>query len=338
MFTEKKDLDLEIALEKLDQKRHELAKKCTMGYGAACAPREADYVEQDPAQGPYNLTWAEEIREEDDAVNAILHDRLMRLSKPATDGLPPISSDKVWVWGGPTLKWGGSMADDTLIRGADYFQAENVVYVYGPTNEKMLSLHGKYKKMLCQVNENCRTEGALCGSEEENAECLSKLSLKFPNIVGAMCDDYGTGSTHILLPERYEKIYRGVKKYNSNLKVYGVIYEHELQKKDFQLIQPYIDVVNFWLWFKKSILEIDKHLEECRKNFPGKPIVLGIFIHDYGCSDTGNLPEMLIYELEKAREFLAKGWIEGIILLGDREIKKWPEAAGAVRDYLLNRQ
>ena len=96
-------------------------------------------------------------------------------------------------------------------------------------------------------------------------------------------------------------------------------------------------MVNFWLWFKKSILEIDDHLEECRRNFPGKPVVLGIFIHDYGCSDTGNLPEMLIYELEKAREFLARGWIEGIILLGDREIKKWPEAAGAVWDYLLNR-
>ena len=36
------------------------------------------------------------------------------------------------------------------------------------------------------------------------------------------------------------------------------------------------------------------------------------------------------------REYMTRGIVEGVILLGDREIKKWPESSNAVRNYLLN--
>ena len=305
--------------------------------GASCAPRDKDYKEDDPYIGYLSSDYYEAIREADEELNAVLYERLE--AEPLTcdeKKLDKLTPDKVWVWGGPTPLWGGSMADDTLVKGADYFGSENVVYVYGPTTDHMLGLHSKYKKMLCQVNANCRTAGALANTEEENAELLSKLSLDYPNIVGAMCDDFCTSFTKILLPERFEKIYNGVKKYNKDLRVYGVIYAHELGVRNFQLIQPYIDVVNLWLWNKEEILDIDTHIARCREEFPGKPIILGIFLHEYGRSDIGNPPRLLVRELQKAREFLTKGWIEGVILLGDREIKKWPESAKAVKDYLAN--
>ena len=305
--------------------------------GDCCAPRPEGYVEDDPHIGRLQTQWYEEIREEDEALNAALYERLD--AEPLTSdekSLAKLTPDKVWVWGGPTPLWGGSMADDTLVKGADYYESENVVYVYGPTTDHMLSLHSKYKKMLCQVNANCRTAGALANTEEENAQLLSQLSLKYPNIVGAMCDDFCTSFHKVLLPERFEKIYNGVKKYNKDLRVYGVIYAHELKVKNFQLIQPYIDVVNLWLWNKEEILDIDTHMANCREAFPGKPIILGIFLHEYGRADAANPPRLLVRELQKAREFLTKGWIEGVILLGDREIKKWPESAKAVKDYLAN--
>ena len=59
-------------------------------------------------------------------------------------------------------------------------------------------------------------------------------------------------------------------------------------------------------------------------------------MHEYGISDAGNLPELLIYQLDKAREYMTRGIVEGVIILGDREIKKWPESSAAVRNYLLN--
>ena len=44
----------------------------------------------------------------------------------------------------------------------------------------------------------------------------------------------------------------------------------------------------------------------------------------------------MIYELDKAREYLTAGLIEGVVILGDREIKKWPRQAETIRNYLMN--
>ena len=154
------------------------------------APHPEDYVEDDPLRHPGNTEWVGMIREENDALDEVLLEILATQIRPAPADMVKITPDKLWVWGGPTPSWGGTMADDTLVRGADYFGAENVVYVYGPTNEKMMALHSKYTRMLCQVNSLCRTKGAQGElTEEENAEYLSELSLKYPNITGAMCDE-----------------------------------------------------------------------------------------------------------------------------------------------------
>ena len=199
-------LQRDIALEKLFARKRVLSAGRECDIFASCAPRPADYIEDDPLIGKLDHEWFDQIKPENEAVNKEILKLLPSLPAPDTANAPKLSADNVWVWGGPTPSWGGSMADDTLIRGADYFHAENVVYVYGPTTDKMLQLHAKYKKMLCQINANCRTQGALANTEEENAELLSRLSLKYPNIVGGMCDDYTVLSSKIVLPERFEKM------------------------------------------------------------------------------------------------------------------------------------
>jgi hypothetical protein len=151
-----------------------------------------------------------------------------------------------------------------------------------------------------------------------------------------MCDDVTTMFERVVLPDTFEARYRGLKKHNPNLKMYGVAYVHELYQKDFRLILPYTDVVNLWFWFREDILEYDRHIAKCQEAFPGKPIIQGIFLQDYGRTCLGNPPEILCYQLDKVREYMAKGIVQGAIILGDREIKKWPESAEAVKNYLLN--
>ncbi len=328
---------LDMALERLYLKQRQVRKLRSYKLGCSAAPRPADYVEDDPLCTPVDTEWVKEIEPENSIVDGILHEILAQAPRQDTGKFVKIGEDNLWVWGGPTPYWGGSMADDTLVRGADYFNAKNVVYVYGPTNEKMLGIHSKFKRVLCQINENCRTPGALENlTEEENAEHLSKLSLQFPNVVGAMCDDVSVNFWKVVLPESFEARSKALKKFNPALKMYGVFYVHELDTKDYSHILPYIDVVNLWFWHKDEILEYDEKIELCRKKFPGKPIIQGIFLHEYGRSDVGNPPELLVYQLEKCREYLTKGVLEGVILLGDREIKKWPASAEAVRNFLKN--
>ena len=338
MMTKKQLEKLTLAAERLNVKMfwmHEEHQEIKLGETAA--PRPGGKVDDDPLRGSVNMEWAGMMEPERSAFSAVVDEILADMPEMDTSKFVKLGEDNLWLWGGPTPFWGGSMADDTLIRGAKYFGAKNAVYVYGPTDEKMMRLHSGFNRLLCQVNSQCRTPGAQgTMSDEANAEELSRLSLRFPNIVGAMCDDMTTYFRRKVLPEAFEARSKALKKYNDKLKMYGVIYVHELGQKDFTLILPYLDTVNLWFWYMDEILDYDRNILLCQERFPGKPIIQGIFLHDYGLSDAGTLPKLLVYQLDKAREYMTRGIVEGVILLGDREIEKWPESSAAVRNYLLN--
>ena len=329
---------LNVAVERLILKKAELLKAHPeIKLGTTGMPAPEGYVEDDPKRCPVNTEWPTWIQPEKQAVVDIMDEILAEQPRPDTSKFPKINSDKLWVWGGPTPYWGGSMADDTLVRGAKYFNAENGVYVYGPTNEKMMGVHSGFKRLLCQINSNCRSPGAQeNSSDQEDAERLSRLSLQFPNIMGAMCDDLASKYQKAVLPDVMKECYSALKKHNERLQMYGVVYTWELEVKDYNPVLPYIDAVALWFWRLEELIKYDHYMELVRRLFPGKKIVQGVFIHEYGRSDSANPPHLLKYQLDKTRQYMAEGLIEGVIILGDREIKKWPESAEAVKNYLLN--
>ena len=327
---------LNIAVEHLIWKKAELLKEHPeIKLGTTGAPVPEGYVEDDPKRCPVNTEWPAWIQSEKQAVVDIMDEILAEQPRPDTSKFPKINSGNLWVWGGPTPFWGGSMADDALIRGAEYFNADNGVYVYGPTNEKMMGLHSGFKRLLCQINSNCRTPGAQeNSSDQENAERLSRLSLQFPNIEGAMCDDLAVKYQKAVLPDVMKECYHALKKHNERLQMYGVVYTWELEQKDFQPVLPYLDGISLWFWKLEELVKYDHYMELVRRYFPGKKILQGVFIHEYGRSDSANPPHLLKYQLDKTRQYMAEGLIDGVIILGDREIKKWPESAEAVKNYL----
>ena len=92
--------------------------------------------------------------------------------------------------------------------------------------------------------------------------------------------------------------------------------------------------MNLWFWNQEKLLDLEKNVDHCRYQFPHKKVLLGLFLHDYGTADAGALPELLLHQLKGARVLLAKGKIDGLVILGDREILKWPEQAAVVRGFL----
>ena len=161
MLTVKQQERLEYAAERLYGKKfkmNQVHKEIKLGETAA--PTPSGKVDDDPLRGPVNMEWVKYIEPERSEFAAVVDEILADLPKTDTSKFTKLGDDNLWVWGGPTPYWGGSMADDTLVRGAQFFDAKNVVYVYGPTNDKMLQLHSGFKRMLCQVNSQCRTPGA----------------------------------------------------------------------------------------------------------------------------------------------------------------------------------
>lgn len=329
-------IELRSKVKALKKAKLELRKKYNVALGDTMDPAPAGYVENDPERHMVFDKWRKKL-------GAAYTDfekfalKLLKERAPVTKPEKQVKLDEsnLWLWGGPTPFWGGSSAKDALVTAAEYFDIKNGVYVYGSTSEEMIGLHSSFGKLLCQINKNCRTpEVQNEMSEEENAELLSRLSLKFPNIIGAMCDDVTNNIHGNILPTEFVTRFEALKKHNPALKMYGTVYVHELTKKDFSVVLPYIDVITLWFWSMNEIIDYDENIKRCQKAFPGKKILQGIFIQDYGLSDCGAIPELLKFQLDRARKYLKDGVLEGVVILGDREIKKWPTVAAAVKKYL----
>ena len=244
------------------------------------------------------------------------------------------SRDNTWIWGGPTPYWGGSMEPDCAVKGAQYFNLKNIVYMYGAVDEPSVRLHKNAKKLLCQLSSISRSPGVVCGSDAENAELLSKLSLRYPNIKGGVIDDLiGNYGRNISLRE-LTQISSALKKHNAQLKLYSVVYAAELDSPFLKNIDPHVDAVNLWVGLKHQLPSMDLAVEKCRFAFPGKEIMLGIFIYDYFAADQPNGKEILEIQLKRAKKYLSEGKIHDMVILGDREIAKCPEESAFVREFL----
>ena len=267
-------------------------------------------------------------------VDQILLDIFKEQEKCA--GPEHFSKENTWCWGGPTPEWGGSMDPDSAVKGAKYFGLDNVVYLHGPVNGEAMKIHSKCKKLLCALSSIGRAPGAQPETDIETAENLSKFSLTYKNIKGGMIDDivgsYGRRYSY----RDIEAMSKALKKHNATLELYAVVYAHELDMEATKVFQQLIDCVNLWFWKKSDLVDMDLIVDKCYSVFPGKKIMMGIFMHDYGLSDLGNMPEVIEFQLKKARKLLAIGKINDIVILGDREIPKYPDSAKLIKTFFTS--
>ena len=171
----------------------------------------------------------------------------------------------------------------------------------------------------------------------ECAEKLSLLSLKYPNIIGGIADDLVIylGRNYSLKDIR--AIREALKKHNDKLDLYGVVYARELDHENVPRVASCLDAVNLWLCRKSEIAEFDLIIEKCRVKFPGKKIMLGFFMQDISLSDLEYSSELMLRYLDKAEAAYPAGKIQSLVILGDREIAKFPDLARTIRDYLASR-
>ena len=251
------------------------------------------------------------------------------------DGTGPahFSRENTWLWGGPTPYWGGTLQPDCAMEGARWFGFDNVVYVYGPIDEEAIRLHQGARRLVCQLSEVSRSPGAARGTDAETAERLSSLSLKYPNIEGGIIDDLIGHFGRDLSLEALQCIHASLKSRNKALQLYSVVYASELESPAIREIEPFVDVVNLWLGYKQQLNEMDCAIEKCRLLFPGRRIMLGVFLFDYFATHSPNTSVFLEIQLRKARQYLRDGKISDIVILGDREIAKVPREAQFTRDF-----
>ena len=210
------------------------------------------------------------------------------MDRLAAAGEPASLRDGAWTWGyvipgklpGPVPYVFPRGSSCSLETAAKYLDTPNVVLMNDEwAAPGYLERMAPFKRVLCAIPVRKPAEAAR----------LSAFSKKHPNIVGAMIDDF------LLIDkppvEQVKALSAALRSQNRSLKLYVVWYTHS---KDEELVPylPYIDVINLWVWVgnkEEWRAKIDGRLERLAQ-VAHKPVVIGLYLHDYGVPPPDNKP------------------------------------------------
>lgn len=237
---------------------------------------------------------------------------------------------RFWVWGytldqipGPSYFVSGSTRC-SLETAAKYLDCANICWLN--------SLHS----MECLTEKNCERiqefESVLCGLThiengypgsgdwnllyKESAAKIAELSLKFPNIKGAILDDFRSpdGPSQYLTDEDLHVINAAMKDINPDLKLYLVHYHTHQDFAKLESCRKDFDGLSIWSWhstdyFWNALFE--EQMRMIRRIYPEKDIIHGQFIHAYGDADGAQPMDQMKLQCDKIAAALDNGLADG---------------------------
>ena len=117
-----------------------------------------------------------------------------------------------------------------------------------------------------------------------------------------------------LLPDKY-----------LDIKIWGVVYTMNMRQPVVDEIIKALDVVHLWVWHGRDLADLDEHVDFVEELAPEKPIVLGLYLHDYG--EGRSMPlDILQQQCQTALRLAHAGRIEGMVFLtviNNAEVLQW---------------
>lgn len=174
--------------------------------------------------------------------------------------------------------------------------------------------------LLTHIEENGPGLGGWKLYYKEAAEKISKLSVTHPEIKSALIDDFlsETGPSRYITPEYVKEVHDALTSANPDLKLYVVQYIGRQKPQDLLPFKDYFDGFSLWNWIHTDHYweaEYERELWFLHDMFPGKTIIQGQFIHDFG-GKRGAMPmDILKYQCEKILEQYDAGMVDGWCLL-----------------------
>lgn len=274
------------------------------------------------------------------------------LSPPALAGAdrPRRMADFGWCWDGQAINGQWQLSIFGAGEGTKWFGLRKCCFMFHPNAPMAMEKLKDMEEVVCEISkweyqkveEPGRGLGAPIRMHHDGrterkcreAEIVSRLSLKYPNVTGAFDDDlYGKIKAEHITPDQYATVHRAIQSANPRLKHWGVVYSHELKKENWVGFEDLLDVVTLWVWASKDLVNLGRYVEQCREIFPGKPINVGCYLRDFTLL-AGVPMNMLRVQWEYVLNALASGTIQGYSILGGFLIDMHPEQATWVRDFI----
>ena len=160
-------------------------------------------------------------------------------------------------------------------------------------------------------------------AELGNTEDILAVIGKAENITGGIVDDFFS-------PERMKRFPPEVLKKikfalnEKGLDFWCVLYDMQLDTT----LAPYLecfDGVTFWIWTSPQLANAEKHLEKLYSLTKDKPVMLGLYVYDYGTGGVPMKPELFKAQLDLYYRELTEKRVDGLVFcsstLGDADLE-----------------
>jgi len=254
-----------------------------------------------------------------------------------------------WVWEGFATHGGIWPTIYGVGEGARYFGLDKLHFMFHPNTEQNLAKVAEFGEVVADIskwkfkhvkNESGYEIGFTAwhdGTPETvraEAENLGRLSLNVPNLTGGIIDDF------TVLVDRYgctveqqKRLFAALRSGNPALKMWVVVYHSQLDKDYWPPIASDVDIVNLWVGKSDDLPNLTAYVDRCAEVFPGKPIIVGSYLHDYG-NRCGMAMDLLRTQYEIMLRLWETGKIQGYSIIGGALIDQDVIQAEWVRSFL----
>lgn len=252
--------------------------------------------------------------------------------------------DVGWCWEGQGLDPGVEPSILGVGDGCRFFGLTRANYMFHPNTEFAMQHLAWLDEVTCDIAKWRYHDTEKGGSDHwvdnnpatvcSEARLVSELSTRYPNITGAFHDDMlGLVRRAGMDAEQYAEVYAAVKSANPDLKLWVVVYTHELDAPEWAEFAPFMDVVNLWVWRSEELPRQDADIARCHEIFPDKPLVMGCYLRDYTLRAPVPMDRMRV-QWESVLRNLEAGTLDGFSILSGNLIDGHLEQAQWIRDFI----
>ena len=237
--------------------------------------------------------------------------------------------DRCWLWahteGAHNQAWGLPAASRmTPVEAAYYLGVSNLIMVvYRNEPRPPFDRHAVAMRPLKRVIWSIVGDsGSKRNDEQSDLESVLALGARFPNIHGAMMDDFflsqpgpaGEQARYSLAATQQfrDKLHAAPRP----LELWVVVYNMLLDRP----IAPWLDacdVLTYWTWQADELAHLERDLDRLDALAPKARKVLGCYLWDYGGKQTHMPLAAMARQCELGRHWLKQGRIEGMIFLSN---------------------
>jgi hypothetical protein len=117
------------------------------------------------------------------------------------------------------------------------------------------------------------------------------------------------------------------------LSLWGVVYTMSFDIPNLREYLAFLDVIHLWVWHARDLPRLDEHLDRCAALSGGKPINLGLYLHDWG--DRRPMPlDLMEFQCEQARRYLHDRRIVGATFLSTSVLDVGLATPAWTRDWI----